>query len=301
MIQPDPPDRRPNVPDSEVAQALLDLERLGENRFRNCYNQDSQIGTMFGGQLLAQGLAAAQDTAPPWPAHNCNAHFPSPGSSKTPVEYHVEIVRDGKRYANRRVTGSQNGRIILDMLCAFSAEGTGLEHQHVRPPPVSPPEELMTEIEFVNANAGKLPKIAVAAFSQPFPVEICVIDADKIYFDKSTQLQRSYWYRMPSASGLSTTGQHNCILSFLSDYRLGAVALARHLSPIEVERMIAATINHSMWFHQPAKTDDWLLFATDSPWAAHGRGLARGAIYNREGDLVATVIQELMIGIRDVP
>lgn len=290
-----------SAPQSDTAQALLNLERSSDSRFRSTYNQDSQVGMMFGGQLLAQGLAAAHETVPPWSVHNCSAHFPRPGSSKVPVEYHVENVRDGKRYANRRVRAFQADKIILDMLCAFSAETTGLEHQHSNPPEVPPPAALQTEIEFVTANADKLPKQAVAAFSMPFPVEVCVIDAAELYLDRSTHLRRNYWYRMPSASGLSTVDQHNCILSFLSDYRLGAVALAPHLSPVEVERMMAATINHTMWFHQPTKTDDWLLLSTDSPWAGHGRGLARGEIYNRTGKLVATVMQELVVGVRDVP
>ena len=289
------------VGQQSVAQALLKLEKLDKNHFRNCYNQDSQIGMMFGGQLLAQGLAAAQESAPPWAIHNCNAYFPSPGSSRKLVEYRVESVRDGKRFANRRVTGIQDGKIILDMLCAFNAAGAGLEHQLSRAPKVAPPEDLIPEIEFVKANAEKLPEMAVAVFSQPFPVELCAVDVEKIFLDRSANPQRNYWFRMPSASSLSTQAQHDCILSFLSDYRLGAAAMAPHLSPVELERMIIATLNHSMWFHQPAKTDEWLLYTTDSPWAAHGRGLARGAIYNREGELVVTAIQELMIGIRDAP
>lgn len=288
------------VPESDVAQALLKLETLDKNHFRNCYNQDSQVGMMFGGQLLAQGLAAAHETAPPWTVHNCNACFPSPGSSREPVDYRVGIVRDGKRYANRRVTGMQNDAVVLDMSCTFNAERPGLEHQLFTAPQVAAPEDLIPEIEFVRANADKLPKIAVAAFTQPFPVEICVVDATEIFIDRSAGPQRNYWFRMPSASGLSSEAQHNCILSFLSDYRLGVAALAPHLSPVEIERMIIATLNHSMWFHRPAKTNEWLLFATDSPWAGQGRGLARGAIYNREGELIATAIQELMIGIRDV-
>ncbi len=290
-----------NLPESEVAQALLELEALGHNRFRNCYNQDSQAGMMFGGQLLAQGLAAAQETTPPWSVHNCNAYFPSPGNSREPVEFSVEVVRDGKRFANRRVTGVQDGKIILDMLCAFHAAKGGPEHDYCPPPQVPPPEDLIPEIEFVKKHADSLPAIAAAAFSQAFPVEICIVDAEKIFIDHSADPRRNYWFRMPSACGLSSEAQQNCILAFLSDYRLGAVTLAPHLSPVALERMIIATLNHSMWFHQAVDTSDWLLFATDSPWAAHGRGLARGAIYNREGELVATAVQELMVGIRDLP
>ncbi len=287
------------VHDTEVAQALVELEELGENHFRNCYNQDSQVGMMFGGQLLAQGLAAAQKTVASWRVHNCNAYFPSAGSSREPVEYYVEVVRNGSRYANRRVTGMQGSKVILDMLCAFTAEGPGLEHQLTQPPAVPRPEDLLAESEFVRSNSEQLPEIAVTALSLPFPVEIRVVDAEKMYLEGSLQTSRNYWFRMPSAARLSTPAEHNCMLAFLADYRLGGVALAPHLSPVEIERMIVMTLNHSMWFHQSANAHEWLLYTTDTPWAGHGRGLARGAIYNQKGELIITAVQELMVGVRD--
>ncbi|MCE7630560.1 thioesterase family protein, partial [Vibrio fluvialis] len=36
----------------------------------------------------------------------------------------------------------------------------------------------------------------------------------------------------------------------------------------------------------------WLLYAIESPTASNTRGLVRGEIYNREGHLVATAVQE---------
>ena len=281
-----------------VATALLQMKSIGDNHFRNCYNQDNQLGMMFGGQLLAQGLAAAQQTVPPWAVHNCNAYFPSPGSSKELVEYHVEIIRDGRRFANRRVVGSQGDKQILDMLCSFHDPKGGPEHQHGDLPNVAPPEALLKEQEFIKINAHRLPDITVAALSLPFPVETCVVDADKIYLEGCNSHQRNYWFRMPSASSLTEDAQQSCILAFLSDYRLGAATLAPHLPAVDVDKMIIATLNHSMWFHRTSRTDEWLLFVTDSPWASEGRGLARGSIYNRSGQLVASAVQELMVGIR---
>ena len=103
---------------------------------------------------------------------------------------------------------------------------------------------------------------------------------------------------MPSAATVSGEGQHACLLAFLSDFRLGGVTLSPHMAPTEVERMIIATLNHSIWFHRPVRTDQWLLFVTESPWTGEGRGLARGSIYTRDGNLAATTVQELMVGLR---
>ena len=56
-----------------------------------------------------------------------------------------------------------------------------------------------------------------------------------------------------------------------------------------------ATIDHSMWFHRPYRLDEWLLYAIESPSASGGRGFVKGQIYNQQGDLVATTVQEGVI------
>ncbi|MCY1187399.1 Acyl-CoA thioesterase 2 [compost metagenome] len=64
------------------------------------------------------------------------------------------------------------------------------------------------------------------------------------------------------------------------------------------ETMQVASIDHSIWFHRDLRADEWLLYAMDSPWAGNGRGFARGSIYNRAGQLVASTAQEGLIRYR---
>jgi acyl-CoA thioesterase-2 len=52
-----------------------------------------------------------------------------------------------------------------------------------------------------------------------------------------------------------------------------------------------------MWWHRPARVDEWLLYVQESPNARGGRGLATGRVYTREGTLVASVAQEIMIRV----
>jgi acyl-CoA thioesterase-2 len=59
--------------------------------------------------------------------------------------------------------------------------------------------------------------------------------------------------------------------------------------------MQVASLDHAMWFHRPFRADDWLLYAQDSPSAFGARGFSRGAIYRRDGTLVASVAQEGLI------
>jgi acyl-CoA thioesterase-2 len=53
-----------------------------------------------------------------------------------------------------------------------------------------------------------------------------------------------------------------------------------------------ASLDHAMWFHRPFRADDWLLYQQESPVAVGGRGLARGQLFDRQGRLVVSVMQE---------
>jgi acyl-CoA thioesterase-2 len=53
-----------------------------------------------------------------------------------------------------------------------------------------------------------------------------------------------------------------------------------------------ASLDHAVWFLRPFRADEWLLYDQTSPSAAAGRGLAHGRIFDRAGQLVATVVQE---------
>lgn len=80
----------------------------------------------------------------------------------------------------------------------------------------------------------------------------------------------------------------------MSDYWLAGAAGAPHRTPGEMKGKFGiASLNHSMWFHAPVRTDEWLYYSTSSPWAGQGRGLTMGYIYDRAGTLVATVNQEV--------
>jgi acyl-CoA thioesterase-2 len=54
-----------------------------------------------------------------------------------------------------------------------------------------------------------------------------------------------------------------------------------------------------MWFHRELHADEWLLYDIDSPIAHAGRGLARGFIYNRSGELCVSMVQEGLTRLLD--
>lgn len=81
------------------------------------------------------------------------------------------------------------------------------------------------------------------------------------------------------------------LLAYASDMFMLATALRPHRAAFRRGPRLAS-LDHTIWFHTSARTDDWLLFRQISPWAGNGRGLAFGSICNRSGRPVATVAQE---------
>ncbi|MCL8018317.1 acyl-CoA thioesterase II, partial [Streptomyces sp. AS02] len=53
-----------------------------------------------------------------------------------------------------------------------------------------------------------------------------------------------------------------------------------------------ASLDHAMWFLRPFRADEWLLYDQTSPSAGFGRALTQGRIYDRDGNMVAAVVQE---------
>jgi acyl-CoA thioesterase-2 len=285
-----------------IARALLDLEQVSERRFRSTYSQDNYQDAIFGGQALGQALAAAQRTVSGWLPHTCTGYFLKPGAIAQPVDYDVEVVRDGRRFAARRVLAIQAGKPIFDFLCSFHDVEPGFAHQQGDASGVPLPENLVPVLEFVRAHADRLPAQIVARheqFHRSFPVELRLVDPEWVFFGQTEPLPRTFWIRMPSAGGIEEPSDHRCLLAFMSDYWLAGTAGAPHRSPSAASNDLSiASLNHSIWFHGPVRADEWLLYRTDSPWAGEGRGMARGLIYDRRGTMVASVAQEVSLRLR---
>ena len=284
-----------NWPNATFARAILYLEQTGPTSARSPRQYDNSVGAVFGGQFLAQALAAARMTVDAWPIHSCNAHFIRAGLSALPIDYEIDLSRDGRSFASRRVLASQQGKPVFDMLCSFHAGEHGPEHQMDAPTELPDPESLPWVRDFVIEHADRMPPGCVEVFSEPFPVEMRLFDAAAdFHFDGPPGMIRKLWFRMPSAAEIEDVGAHQCLLGFMSDYWLGSGSMIPHVPPWP-ERYPVTTLNHSLWIHAPARVDDWLLFTIDTPWAGRGRGFARGLIHDRAGRLIASAAQEVVL------
>lgn len=277
-------------PDLRVLLDLLDLESVGEDVFVGNHPEKVWSRT-FGGQLVSQAIVAAGRTAGQRPLHAINAHFVRGGDVKKPIEYHVERHRDGRALANRTVTASQDGQELFVMLAAFQDWGKGLEHAH-EGPQVPDPESLPRIEESFAGFEDKLEMFINA----PHPIDMRYTN-DPAWILKGTGEKLNHnrvWMRtdgtLPDDPLL-----HVAALGYSSDTTVLDSIITTHGLSWGLDRILAATVNHSIWFHRPFRFDDWTLYATESPVAAGSRGLATGRFYSRGGELLATTVQEGVI------
>ena len=87
------------------------------------------------------------------------------------------------------------------------------------------------------------------------------------------------------------------VLAYLSDMTLLDTSLYAHGRSIFDRDLQVASLDHAMWFHRPCRFDDWLLYTADSPSTSGARGFNRGAIYSRDGVLIASTAQEGLIRV----
>ncbi len=285
---------------SEVLNQLIDLlalEKIEENLFRG-QSQDLGWGRVFGGQVLGQALSAAVQTVPEdRKPHSLHAYFLRSGDVNLPVIYEVDRIRDGRSFTTRRVVAIQKGRAIFNMSASFQIEESGFEHAD-KMPDAPAPETLQNDQDRVLEYAAKLPDYlsGLAARRRPFEVRVC----DPVPFGDLSpkKAQRMYWFR--AAGELpDNLAFHQYMLAYISDYSFLTTSLLPHGETWISPNMQVATLDHAMWFHRPFKLDEFLLHVIDSPSASGARGLVRGRVFSRDGQLVASTTQEGLIRKHD--
>jgi acyl-CoA thioesterase II len=275
----------------ETLLTTLDLEALEVNLFRGRSPQVTWQ-RVFGGQVIGQALVAACRTVDvaERPPHSLHAYFLLGGDPKVPIVYDVDRIRDGKSFTTRRVVAIQHGQPIFSMAVSFHRDEPGLSHQ-AQMPDVPKPEDLPSEAEIRERVMPLMPDPVRRYYERERPIELRPVEYSRYLGKPVTDGRFNIWIR--------TTGKlpdepaiHQCVLAYASDMTLLDTALIPHGRSVFDKTIMAASLDHALWFHRPFRADDWLLYAQDSPNLSGSRGFSRGLIFARDGTLVASVVQE---------
>lgn len=275
---------------------LLDVEQLDTDLYRG-KRQVGGVGRVFGGEVIAQALQAAQRSTEGKPAHSLHAYFMRPGSEDHPTIYRVVRDFDGRSFATRRVIAMQQGQPILNMAASFQTPEEGLTHQGAMPE-VAPPEGLKSDAELRNDLIDQFDERHRAWLMRPRPIEIRPVTARNWFKPEKREPLQMSWFRICAPVG-DDPALHRAILSYASDMALLGTSMLPHGIHWMTHKLQSASLDHAVWLHEDFRADDWLLYVTDSPWSGHARGFNRGQIFARDGRLVASVAQEGLMRLRE--
>ncbi len=278
----------------EEVVVLLDLEQLEVGLYRGSQPEISSMTRVFGGQVAAQALMAAQLTVPEERhVHSLHAYFILGGDPNIPIIYDVEKVRDGGSFNTRRVAARQHGEIIFYMTASFQKHEDGWDHQDKMP--IVPGPDETTPLSDLLAERGH-------EFSLSWKQEWASFDLRFVGDNRAADdPQREFvpvcqrlWFR---ANGTLPDSPivHNAAFTYISDFSLLGASLVPHNTFIGAPEVQPASLDHTIWFHRPIAADEWLLYDQTSPSASGSRGLATARVFAQDGTLVATVAQEGLI------
>lgn len=283
------------IPEDPVADLIeaLDLRELSPTEFVG-RPQWMPHGRLFGGQVLAGALTAGIRTVSlDRHVHSLHSYFLRPGDVTKDIQFSVEVLRDGRSFSARRIHALQEGVAIFSMIASFQDEETGLVHASTMPSGVPDPETLPSAHELL----AKIDHPAARYWSTARPFDIRHV-TEPLYLNpaKDHSPSQMVWFRALSSLPESRA-VHEAALAYASDYSILEPILKAHGLSWATQGLSSASLDHAMWFHKPAKLDQWLLYVQESPAAQGGRGLSIGKIFDLDGHLVASIAQEGMVRI----
>ncbi|QUD88896.1 acyl-CoA thioesterase [Phenylobacterium montanum] len=276
--------------DSGELNQVLDLETIELDMFRG-RTPDRGGPRIFGGQVVAQALAAAYRTVEGRICHSLHSYFIRAGDPSIPILYKVERARDGASFTTRRVTAIQHGRQIFNLSASFQVPEAGFEHQSTMPGAPDPGGLLNDEqLRALEPEPGDEAR-------KPWPVEMRPIDPGPRRQIEPREPTFRCWFRAREDVG-DDVATNQCVLAYASDMSLMDSSVRPHVIDWNDPKFQGASLDHALWFHRPCRFSEWHLYVQDSPSASGARGFNRGEIYSRDGVLVASATQEALIRYR---
>ncbi len=278
---------------TEAERILLDLlnvERLEVDLYRGVGAGGETPTRIFGGQVVAQALAAAYRTVDDRLCHSLHAYFIRPGDPSIPVIYQVDRARDGGSFTTRRVVAIQHGKQILNMSASFHVMDEGWDHQHAMPS-LEKPEQYPSRNELRDRYLDEVPTKLHGELKRERPIEVREASHLHPLTPEKSDDRNQIWFRMNAASKVNEVTQQ-LLLTYASDMYLLSSGLRPHGLSWFSGDVNGASLDHALWFHAPVHFEKWHMYSMDAPWTGRGRNFNRGSIYSEDGTLVASVSQE---------
>jgi len=278
------------MPLPDALRPIVEIEETAPDRFSG-RTPDWPGGRVFGGFVVAQALVAAtksvssdgaaagdlpSELVPVVRPHSLHGYFLSPVLPGGEVTFDVEPLRDSRSFALRQVTTIQDGAIRARFLTSFHIDEKGEAEYQLKPPtPLEEPDryERAAGLEYLDLR-----------IAEP------VVDDDGTFLSSGR-----HWVRVASPLP-DDWAVHAGLLAYLSDQtRLSFRPYSEEVFGTHTD----ASLDHAVWFHRPARADGWLRYELQALSIHGNRSTVRGLMFDKEGALVMSMAQELLV--RPVP
>ena len=257
---------------------------------------------VFGGQVLGQALNAAVRTVEPErKPHSLHGYFLRPGDLSRPIIYEVDPIRNGRSFSTRRVVGKQRGEAIFNASISFQVVEKGYSHSFDFPENVQHYSELPNDWERA-PEIAKLMGVSTDQFRSyylkfdPDIMDLRTPGLETVVMPGEYEPRFGFWFRFNDAIGDDPI-THRTLLAFISDKALMGTALRPHGVNFRTHKIIGASLDHAMWFHEEIRVNQWIYYHLDSPRSARSRGFNRGSFYSEDGRLICSTAQEGLIRV----
>jgi acyl-CoA thioesterase II len=271
----------------------LSMGQTGEDRYRVPSDVAQLFDRVYGGQLLAHALVGAGATVEGKSPHSLHAAFVKAGVPGLPMEVVVTRVRDGRTMATREVSVVQDGATLLVGFASFHRNGDWPDVTG-EAPEAPPPEDTPRLQEWVSRLSPELGDHGRHWIDRPPPLDLRLTEPPAFLVGASSRTTRSHWMRLPRPVG-ETELVHAALLAYASDFFLMDMIFRAHPDELGAGRANGFSVDHAIWFHRPSRFDEWHLHTQEAVAILGDRGLARGAIHDQAGRLVASVMQEVLV------
>jgi acyl-CoA thioesterase II len=234
---------------------------------------------VFGGMALALTISAAcRDTPAGTRLHSLHGHFLRPVQGGREIVFHNDVMKAGRTFSLHVATASQDERPVMTMTCSFTTDTEGYVYDLSGiPDDVPSPDELA-------------PADDIDDGEEIGPWDVRWLGPSPLRADGTRESTHRHWFRLARTVG-DDTCLHTALLGYATDWT-GVGGRPLHLDG-DTAGMIS--LDHAAWFHRPARVDEWLLQDVQSLVNAGGRGTLRGVIRNAQGQIVASMAQEMLL------
>jgi acyl-CoA thioesterase-2 len=236
------------------------------------------VSGLFGGQVIAQCLAATEHTVPAGAMpDSIHASLLRRGQAGAELELEVTEIHSGRALQQRSVRAVQDSELVAEATVVSSMPAQGLDWQ-AQPSPVAEPPDSELDSHFGQILGNDVIETFRPAGTSP--------DArmPPLWVRTPVGMPRDPWLAAATLAYWSDFGMNGSTREALVS-----------LTGDEYDKIASLSATHALWLHRPVAAGEWHLLDVTCETLAGNNGFVLGTFHDAVGRRVATVNQRVYV------